>query len=337
MRILLLGILTPGTGNCTTLTRLEGELRAAGHDPHLYDVQELANDHALGDIVTKQHIDVVIGLHALHAGRHLRTVNVPTIIVFGGTDIHEYAKIPSDLKIMTEAVLRARAVVCFDADTRERATGIWPDIATTCEIIPQATQVFANTDWSLREELELPDGALLFVLPAGLRAEKDPAWLCDMFEAWHQVDPRIYQVVIGPVRNQTYATQFQDRIQRCQATLYRPALPQAKLHSALREASAVLNTSQHELMPNSLLEALAIGVPVVARDIPGNRSLIQDGETGLLCSTPDECRTKLERLLTQPDLRAHLVSQGQALIAAKHGPEAEGAAYDVLLRALEQA
>ncbi len=44
----------------------------------------------------------------------------------------------------------------------------------------------------------------------------------------------------------------------------------------------LLSTSAYEGQSNTILEAMASGVPVIATDIPGNRDLIVDGETGLL-------------------------------------------------------
>ena len=40
--------------------------------------------------------------------------------------------------------------------------------------------------------------------------------------------------------------------------------------------------SGYEGLPNSIMEAMAAGVPVVATDIPGNRDLVVSGETGYL-------------------------------------------------------
>ena len=44
----------------------------------------------------------------------------------------------------------------------------------------------------------------------------------------------------------------------------------------------LLSTSAYEGQSNTILEAMAAGVPVIATDIPGNRDLVVDGETGLL-------------------------------------------------------
>jgi len=45
-----------------------------------------------------------------------------------------------------------------------------------------------------------------------------------------------------------------------------------------------------EGIPRCVMEGMAAGVPVIASDIPGNRVLIQDGETGLLFPPNDPVR-----------------------------------------------
>jgi glycosyltransferase involved in cell wall biosynthesis len=52
--------------------------------------------------------------------------------------------------------------------------------------------------------------------------------------------------------------------------------------SLLRMADLFVFPSLTEGMPNALLEAMAAGLPIVATDVPGNRDLIEGGETGLL-------------------------------------------------------
>jgi glycosyltransferase involved in cell wall biosynthesis len=73
-------------------------------------------------------------------------------------------------------------------------------------------------------------------------------------------------------------------------------------------------------IPNVLVEAMAIGRPVVASALPGIRELVIDGETGLLAEPRDpvSLARALTRLLDEPDLAERLVAAGRAKVEAEH-------------------
>jgi len=55
----------------------------------------------------------------------------------------------------------------------------------------------------------------------------------------------------------------------------------------LAKADIYVSTSESEGMPVSVLEAMAWQLPVVASDIPGNKSVVKQDETGFLYKLND--------------------------------------------------
>ena len=63
--------------------------------------------------------------------------------------------------------------------------------------------------------------------------------------------------------------------------------------------------SQAEGISNTILEAMATGLPVIATNVGGNPELVKDGETGLLVppSNPEKMATALYGLISDPEKR----------------------------------
>ncbi len=74
----------------------------------------------------------------------------------------------------------------------------------------------------------------------------------------------------------------------------------------LDHATVFATPSMQEGWGLSVLEANARGCPAVAFDVPGLRSAIVDGETGLLAADEREFRENIARLLLDPELRARM-------------------------------
>ncbi len=87
-------------------------------------------------------------------------------------------------------------------------------------------------------------------------------------------------------------------------------------------------------MSNAVLEAMALGVPVLASDIEGNRSVIRDGEDGLLYRSTAEFEEKLSRLLTDPGFGPRLGPRAQQKIASRFRPEQEIQAHLALYQSV---
>lgn len=95
---------------------------------------------------------------------------------------------------------------------------------------------------------------------------------------------------------------------------------QRELPDVYRAADVFVLASFTEGHPKVLLEAMACGVPCVASDCAGNRSLVTDGRTGLLFDPHDarhlaDC---LERLIKDPALGRRLAATARAEVVARY-------------------
>jgi glycosyltransferase involved in cell wall biosynthesis len=107
------------------------------------------------------------------------------------------------------------------------------------------------------------------------------------------------------------------------------------MRSLLAQSDVVLNCSRSEGgMSNAVLEALAMERAVLASDIPGNRSLVEDGVTGLMFHDARELGAAAEHLARDRALRARLGAAGAARVAELTSPAREIDGYLGVYRAL---
>lgn len=81
----------------------------------------------------------------------------------------------------------------------------------------------------------------------------------------------------------------------------------------ISQAEIFVLCSEHEGMPNALIEAMAMGTACIATNVPsgGVKALIQDGHNGLLIPTNDlnSLKNALERLISNSEERKMLQSE----------------------------
>jgi glycosyltransferase involved in cell wall biosynthesis len=92
-------------------------------------------------------------------------------------------------------------------------------------------------------------------------------------------------------------------------------------------ADLVVLPSYAEGMPNAVLEAMAHGIPVVASDVGGVRSLLGSGAgTVVAPRDEEELAEALQHLIDDPSLRAKMGERGRELVRGSLGVDAMSAA-----------
>jgi glycosyltransferase involved in cell wall biosynthesis len=123
----------------------------------------------------------------------------------------------------------------------------------------------------------------------------------------------------GPLRDQALA--LAARLGLGGRVHFRDAMNDSALAISLFDVFML--TSEFEGVPNAILEAVCLGVPVVATDAGGTAEAISEGVTGYVVrnANPEDVAKKVVAILREPRRQVDAVAPGHAFVAEKFGLE----------------
>lgn len=98
----------------------------------------------------------------------------------------------------------------------------------------------------------------------------------------------------------------------------------SKLIEEFNQSDIYIMTSNFEGMPNTLMEAMAVGLPCISTDCPsGPSDLIQNGKNGILVPVNDaeKLAAEIEKIVQNPDYAKHLGQNAKETIISDYTPE----------------
>ncbi|MDD5176452.1 MAG: selenoneine biosynthesis selenosugar synthase SenB [Sterolibacterium sp.] len=311
MRIVLITPAKPGSlfGNRRTALRWASHLRALGH------VVEIANAW------DGRAYDAMIALHARRSHASLTAwknayPRHPLILVLTGTDL--YADIRSDFSAQESLLLADRLIVLQPKGLEE----LTEECRAKAEVICQSVRS--------HRRLNPPHSYFLVSVIGHLREEKDP-WRTAL-ALRHLTATRGLRVVqIGKATSRQAAVQA-GKLMRAD-TRYR-WLGEIDHTSAMRwlaRSHVMVVSSRIEGGAHVVSEAIALGVPVIASEIPGNLGLLGDAYPGYFKLSDERALAELlYRAINQP---AYLASLQKAVRSRQYlvDPSTERQALATLL------
>jgi L-malate glycosyltransferase len=317
--------------------RIATGLREQGAEVEVYSLDR-QDPGAIFAALRRARPDAIHGFHATASGplvaQAVRTIGVPAVITLTGTDVNEDLCDAKAAPLVRDALGAVRAIVTFHETIAAKVRREAPDLAHKVRVIGQAV-LCDGPRYDLRGALGLHPGDFVFFQPAGIRRVKNIPAVLPPLTALQRHHPDVKYVLAGPVIEAEEATRVRDALRRLPWATYLGALDHDRVCAALSAVQAVVNSSLSEGgMSNAILEAMSKGVPVLASDIEGNRSVIADGEDGFLFASPDEFLVKAERLLDDPALRAVMGHRARMKIASQFRLECEIGKYLALYRDL---
>lgn len=181
------------------------------------------------------------------------------------------------------------------------------------------TEYWKKTDRvsTVREEFGIPEESFIVGTVGRLSKEKDLPTFFKVARAVLAVKPNTYFFIIGDGKGRI-VSDLQKQVKEMgigQSVIFTGH--RTDLRNFNLSFDLFLTTSLSEGLPNTLLEAMAMGVPVVATRVGGVPELVTDRDTGILCNAGDvDGITKVVlELLSNSGIRREFSINGQKRIA----------------------
>lgn len=263
------------TGNFVTARRLLSGLQSLGMSVELLAINP-DKTVAFTSAINQFRPDRLLLLHAWRSGRfwlESPTFNsCPATVLLTGTDINEDVNDPIKGPVIEQVLQSAKAVVSQNRQTVDKLHNLRPLWIDRLHHIPPGVSL-GTTPYPLRKKHGIPDQCKLFLHPASIRPVKANLELLKLCDTLAERNRNFALAFCGPELDPDYFSAFITAIDQRPWASYLGVIPTDAMPSAMTGADLILNHSISEGMSNALIEALTVGRPVLARNIPANSDL----------------------------------------------------------------
>lgn len=300
------------TGNWVTASRYSRGLESFGHQVSLCHVsadEPRSSAQSLAAKVASVQPDLLVLLHAYRLGKlwlqHKQQINCPVVVMLSGTDINEGLQHPQQATIIEKVLHQADGLMAHNPLMIEALRCRYPELSPQLHYLPPAIEM-GDGDYPLREIIDCAADTVLFLCPASIRPVKGVIELIELFDGVVVAREKWQLVFCGPELDDGYGQHFHRAVNQRPWVHYLGVIPPESMAAAMNQADVIVNNSQSEGLPNALVEASVLGKPILARDILGNRPLVDQGLNGFLYQDQQQFCHYCTRLIIEPRLRQNL-------------------------------
>jgi len=262
----------------------------------------------------------------------------PFILIVWGSDVLVAPKQFFILRFIAKFALRKADAVVVDSDVQEKAAvelGCDPKkILKFPWFSIDSVRVNASSD-EVREKLGLRSNPIVISV-----RKHEPIYgveyLIDAIPDVVKMVPRCRFLVLG---YGSLSDKLRQKVRRLSIEKYVKFVGEVErehLFAYLRAADVYVSTSLSDGTSASLLEAMALGVPSIVTDIPGNREWVENGRNGFLVPVKDprQLAMKITQLVENKDLRQRIIKNAFRTVEAKADWREHSARFDNLISTL---
>ena len=176
------------------------------------------------------------------------------------------------------------------------------------------TNIFRKKNTNLREKLSLGDSVVITFVGRLIYAKG----VHDLISAFADIEREFNNLKLLIAGYGTHRQELENLAEnKCkEKILFLGKKNQEEIVEVLSITDVFVNPSYSEGLPTSILEASAIGLPIVATDVGGTSEIIEDYKTGLIVppGDPKLLKEKISELIEDKDLRRVLGGNAHKVI-----------------------
>jgi glycosyltransferase involved in cell wall biosynthesis len=254
-------------------------------------------------LLRRERIDGMIAFFSIPCGPiawwGARGTGVPYVVSLRGGDVPGTEpglhRIHRWLTPVRRRVLKtARAVIANSLALQQRAVvadalpaGVIPNGVDSTYFVPAASKP--------------PPQPFRWLFVGRLQTQKNLGWLITRLAALTDLSWELHIVGDGPLRQEWQ--QLAEALGVAPRLKWHGWLPRAQLLPHYQNAHALVQPSLYEGMANTVLEAMACGLAIVASDEPANRALVEDSGSGVCLPLANPIAAEAVLRVTMTDAR----------------------------------
>lgn len=143
----------------------------------------------------------------------------------------------------------------------------------------------------------------------------NPKMAIDVLEQLRKTHPQAELCIVGPGKNGYMPEVVTYDASKQLGTKFTGRLSKPEWIALSADYDIFINTTRYDNMPVSVIEALALGLPVVSTNVGGIPYLIEDGKTALLVNSEDSnhMTSQILKLLENPEEGHQIAIRGRQL------------------------
>jgi glycosyltransferase involved in cell wall biosynthesis len=215
---------------------------------------------------------------------------LPLICSFRGSDINIYPFYSRILKYFTKKVIaEADKLLSVSRNLKEVAATIAVP-KKEVKVLYNGCDIASNSGEShrrVREELGILKNEQVVIFVGSIERDKGVFELLDAFGLLHKKYPDVHLILVGtgPEYKSLSNRIFRGSLKKKIHIVGRR--PHNEVNIWLRAADIFTLPTYYEGFPNSVLEAMACGLPVIASNVGGISEAVEDGKSGILVKSRD--------------------------------------------------